>query len=325
MDTINIRRDKTGKLSLSENALLPQAFVATMGVFDGFHRGHQHLIDNVKNEAAVRALPSMAITFFEPPVAVLRPDIEYQLLSDIEEKKCLLERSGIDFLCILHFDKEMSQMDSRTFIQEIIAELLHVAVFVIGYDHRFGRPIEGEGIEEYRKYAASKGMELMHISEAVDVEGLPYSSTRVRSSLHNAQLDNANALLGHPYMIQGCVVRGDGIGRHFGYPTANLSFSSRYKMLPVDGVYAVEVDMDDKEIKKGMLYIGKRPTIAKGLDRVTEVNIFDYDGDLYGKHLRLWVKHFIRAEKSFSSSQDLVRQLALDKEATIAYFQEKEK
>jgi riboflavin kinase / FMN adenylyltransferase len=283
--------------------------VVTSGTFDGVHLGHQKILDCLKETAQKKGGESVIITFFPHPRMVLFNDSQnLKLLNTISEKIQLLEHFGIDHLVIIPFTREFSEIDSQTFIQDILIEKIGAKVLVIGYDHRFGKNREG-GFEYLKENAAEFGFEVVEIPRH-DVESIGISSTIIRNSILAGDVQQASLLLGSNYTLTGKVVKGKQLGRTLGYPTANIYVVEDYKLIPTDGVYAVYVTYNNK-IFKGVLNIGKRPTI-EGKDRTIEVNIFDFDKEIYGENLSISFEKKIRDEKKFDSLDALKAQITID-------------
>jgi riboflavin kinase / FMN adenylyltransferase len=283
--------------------------VVTSGTFDGVHLGHQKILDCLKETAQKKGGESVIITFFPHPRMVLFNDSQnLKLLNTISEKIHLLEHFGVDHLVIIPFTREFSEIDSQTFIQNILIEKIGAKVLVIGYDHRFGKNREG-GFEYLKENAAEFGFEVVEIPRH-DVESIGISSTIIRNAIIAGDVQQASQLLGSNYTLTGKVVKGKQLGRTLGYPTANIYVVEDYKLIPSDGVYAVYVTYND-QIFKGVLNIGKRPTI-EGKDRTIEVNIFDFDKEIYGENLSISFEKKIRDEKKFDSLDALKDQITID-------------
>ena len=294
--------------------------VATIGFFDGVHRGHQCLIRQVRDEALRRGMRSLLITFDRHPRSVFAPAAVPPLLTTAEEKMELLRATGVDEIYVLPFDKEMAALTAKEFMQQVLKEQLGVEVLVIGYDHRFGRPapatksqgtLPTEGFPEYQAYGREMGIEVVLAKE---LEGEHVSSSEIRRALAAGDVQRAAQLLGRPYTWTGRVVHGHEVGRQLGFPTANLvAVDSGQltvgKMLPANGAYAVV---------GGMLNIGTRPTIGNGSDVSVEVNLFDICDNLYGQTLTLSFIARLREERRFESEEDLIRQLQHDKQLALS-------
>lgn len=283
--------------------------VVTSGTFDGVHLGHQKILDCLKETSQKNGGQSVIITFFPHPRMVLFNDSQnLKLLNTISEKIQLLEHFGVDHLVIIPFTREFSEINSQSFIQNILIEKIGAKVLVIGYDHRFGK--NREGSFEYLKENADKfGFEVVEIPRH-DVESIGISSTIIRNSILAGDVQQASQLLGSNYTLTGKVVKGKQLGRTLGYPTANIYVVEDYKLIPADGVYAVYVTYSD-QIFKGVLNIGKRPTI-EGKDRTIEANIFDFDKEIYGENLSISFEKKIRDEKKFDSLDALKAQITID-------------
>ena len=301
--------------------------IATIGEFDGVHRGHQCLLSQVRHIADERGLRAMAITFGTSPRSVLGMT-DAPRLSTTEERTVLLRQMGMDGVELLDFTPQMAAMTAREFMQQVLKEQLHVAVLVIGYDHRFGRG-RSEGFDDYVRYGRELGIEVVR-GEACMEDGEPISSTRIRHLLAEGKVAGAALLLGHRYALQGKVVGGYREGRKMGFPTANICPLDANKLIPAVGVYAVWVNVVDNEnchsegnfqlsisnfqFRKGMLNIGYRPTLNNGKERSIEVHILDFEGDLYGKDVTVEFVCQLRKEQTFANTEELTEQLKRDKE-----------
>ena len=280
--------------------------VATIGFFDGVHRGHQCLVSQVCRLAHERCCPSLVITFDKHPRQVLQSDYIPQLLSTLTEKKALLNASGIDRLEVLPFTVELSRLTALQFMQQVLRDQLQVKTLVMGYDHRFG--CGGGEFADYVEWGRQTGIDVVLAHELEDVK---VSSSRIRRFLAEGDVRQANTLLGYQYTLQGVVVSGHQVGRHIGFPTANLKVQED-KLLPAQGVYAVRVTIEDEVTYGGMLCIGHRPTLNNGDELSVEANLFDFSGDLYGKKVKLMLVDRLRDEQPFPSVQALQQQLEQD-------------
>ena len=280
--------------------------VATIGFFDGVHRGHQCLVSQVCRLAHERCCPSLVITFDKHPRQVLQSDYIPQLLSTLTEKKALLNASGIDRLEVLPFTVELSRLTALQFMQQVLRDRLQVKTLVMGYDHRFG--CGGGEFADYVEWGRQTGIDVVLAHELGDVK---VSSSRIRRFLAEGDVRQANTLLGYQYALQGVVVSGHQVGRHIGFPTANLKVQED-KLLPAQGVYAVRVTIEDEATYDGMLCIGHRPTLNNGDELSVEANLFDFSGDLYGKKVKLMLVDRLRDEQPFPSVQALQQQLEQD-------------
>ncbi len=317
MDTIVFSHTDQGEFFCTSPQRLPSQMVATIGVFDGVHGGHRYLIDQLKVEARRLALPAAVITFDVPPVSVVRPDHPFEKLNSNAERAYLLANAGVDLLILLPFDLHLASLTAEEFFDQIITKSLHVHTLLMGYDHHFGRPPKnGASRPDYTEIGKMHRVHVVPQAPLFDEEeGLPYSSSRIRKLLRADKLSLANRLLGYNYTFIGEVVDGLRIGRTLGFPTANIRLDDPHKLIPPLGVYAVWIYLDTQRYG-GMLYIGNRPTIAEGLERTIEVNLFDFKGDLYNKSIRVELVAHTRGEARFESYEALARALQQDAEVT---------
>lgn len=288
--------------------------VVTSGTFDGVHMGHQKILGRLKEEAKRINGETVLITYWPHPRLVLKPwDNSLQLLSTFPEKANLLEEFGIDHLVKIPFTKEFAQMTPEDYIRIVLHERIQTKKIIIGYDHRFGKDRSG-GLDELHQYAKKYHYEVEEIPRQ-DIEEIGISSTKIRRALEVGDVSQANTFLGRNYSITGRVIHGDKIGRSLGFPTANTSVKENYKLIPSDGIYAVRVCLDYTKYD-GMLNIGNRPTIG-GDNKTIEVNIFDFDRDIYESEITIEFVDLIRKEIKFSSLDALKEQLKADKAAVI--------
>lgn len=291
--------------------------VVTIGTFDGVHLGHKVIINQLKKAAEELEGESVLLTFFPHPRMVVFPDDnELKLLNTIEERKDLLEKAGIDHLIIHPFSKAFSRLTALEFVRDILVNRLNVKKLVIGYDHHFGRNREGS-FEDLIEFGEVYGFSVEEIP-AQDIQQINVSSTKIRTSLLAGEIHAATKFLGYPYFINGTVVKGDKIGREIGFPTANIKPDETYKLIPKNGVYAVKVIVNGKGYE-GMLNIGIRPTL-KGTNETIEVNIFDFDEEIYGQKIQVKFYERIRDEQPFENLNELKNQLNIDKTKTIQIF-----
>lgn len=290
-------------------SVLPEPCVATIGFFDGVHRGHRFLIDQVRRVAAVRGMRSALITFPVHPRKVMNRDFQPELLTTRDEKLDLLAGAGVDYCMMLDFTPDVSRLTAREFMTGILKGRYNVHALVIGYDHRFGHN-RSEGFEDYCRYGEAVAMEVIR-AEACVVDSIRVSSSAIRNFLHEGKVEEANRCLGYDYFLDGTVVGGYQVGRKIGFPTANLQMDDPDKLIPVDGVYAVRVTFDGKT-HDGMLSIGNRPTIGNGPERSIEVNIFNFHSDIYDKFIRLSFVQYLRPQLKFDSIEELIGQIRQD-------------
>ncbi|MBB6130185.1 bifunctional riboflavin kinase/FAD synthetase [Mucilaginibacter lappiensis] len=289
--------------------------VVTIGTFDGVHIGHRKIISGIKEIADSIGGETVILTFFPHPRMILHPEDEsLKLITTISEKAELMEELGVDHLIITPFSRDFSNQTAESYIRDVLVNKIGTKKIVIGYDHRFGKDRQG-GLEDLQRLGPVYGFDVVEIPEQ-DINEVAISSTRIRNALLNGEIELANSFLGYPFFITGTVIRGDQIGRQLGYPTANIVVEEKYKLIPADGIFAVTVNVADKQYK-GMAYIGSRPTV-NGLTRNIEVNIFDFDQDIYNQVIRMEFLHYVRGDIKFASLDELKVQLAKDKEDVLA-------
>ncbi len=284
--------------------------VVTIGTFDGVHVGHRKIIARVKELAANTGGETVLLTFFPHPRMILHPEDEsIKLINTMPEKAELLEELGVEHLIITPFSRDFSNQSAEEYIRDVLVDHIGTKTIVIGYDHRFGKDRQG-GLQDLLRLGPVYGFEVVEIPEQ-DINDVAVSSTRIRSALLDDNIEEANSFLGYPFFVTGTVVRGDQIGRQIGYPTANIVVSERYKLIPSGGIFAVRVRIGN-EIHDGMGYIGTRPTI-NGLTRNIEVNIFDFDRDIYNQKISVEFMNYIRGDMKFDSLEELKVQIGKDK------------
>mgnify|MGYP001583683013 CR=1 FL=1 len=288
--------------------------IVTSGTFDGVHLGHQKILARLKEIAGKNSGETVVITFWPHPRFILRPDDNsLKLLNTFEEKAELLKEQGIQHLIRIPFTKEFSQLSSEEFITKILVQTIGTKKLVIGYDHRFGKNREGS-FEQLKLNGPAYGFDVEEIPRQ-DVDHVGVSSTKIRHALEQGDLETSQHLLGRPYSIGGRVVKGDKLGRLMGFPTANIEIDTHHKLIPMDAIYAVNVKYAHQEFG-GMLYIGNRPTV-NGTKRNIEVNIFNFDKDIYGEDLTVNFIKLIRNDMKFEDLEALKSQLQLDKESAL--------
>lgn len=292
--------------------------VATIGFFDGVHRGHQFLIHHLVETARQDGMQSMVTTFDEHPRKVLQSDYQPEMLSTLDSKLLLLSKTEVDETVVLHFDKVMASMSAREFMQQVLYDHLHVRKLFIGYDHRFGHN-RAETFDDYVRYGKELGIEVVK-NQAFSLNGINVSSSVIRSFLKEGEVDMANQCLGYPYTIVGKVVNGYHEGRKIGFPTANLDLSHFGQMIPAPGVYAVKVRLENTVVwKRGMMNVGTRPTFD-GKQLTLETHIFNFDGDIYGQLLLVSFVQRIRGEQKFEGPEELAEQLKEDELTVLGVF-----
>lgn len=293
--------------------------VVTIGSFDGVHCGHQKILEKVKLLAKRIKGESVVITFHPHPRLVIYPkDKSLKLLTTIEEKVQLFKQYGIDKVVVVPFTIEFSQQSADEYIQKFLVEKFHPSYIVIGYDHRFGLNRQGN-IDYLRWHGKQNGFEVVEI-EKQEIEDIAVSSTKIRNALDRGDVAAAQKLLGHYFTLTGTVVKGQQIGSNIGFPTANLEIVQQHKLIPPNGIYAAYV-VHEKQRYQGMLYIGHRPTLKSFTNRTIEVNIFDFDKDIYGDKLKLELVSFIREDQKFENLDSLREQLEKDRQSALAVLQ----
>lgn len=298
--------------SLNDFTPLSKAVVTT-GTFDGVHIGHRKILQQLNTVAQESGGESVLLTFYPHPRKVLQPDMELKMLNSQTEKIALLKDTGLQHLIIHPFTREFSRTRSLDFVKNILVEKLGAKKLVIGYDHHFGKNREGS-FEHLKEYGPVYGFDVEEIP-ALDMEETTVSSTKIRRALEEGDLDTARAFLGYPYPVSGTVVKGEQIGQKLGYPTANIVLEDNEKIIPANGVYAVEVRFPSEGTKVcgGMCNIGIRPTFG-GKFQTIEVHIFDFSESIYGNLLELRFVKRLRSEKKFDQREQLIEQLTQDEE-----------
>lgn len=302
---------------LSEFKKLDNA-VATIGTFDGVHYGHQKIIKRLCELAKSTGGESVILTFFPHPRMIIDPENQdLKLINTIEEKIKILSELGVDHLIITPFTRDFSNLSPADYIKNILVDTIGIKQLIVGYDHRFGKDRKG-GLQELEMLSKQFDYKIEEIAEQ-DVDDVGVSSTKIRKALLNGEVALAANYLGYNFSIHGRVIKGDKIGRTIGFPTANIFLEETYKLIPSDGIYAVTIDMGN-ESYKGMAYIGQRPTI-NGMTRNIEVNIFDFNKEIYGQYITMTFLEFLRHDVKFTGLETLKIQLHQDKLDTLAYFE----
>ena len=292
--------------------------VVTIGTFDGVHFGHQQIIERLVNTAKASNLESAILTFFPHPRMVLQKDSDIKLINTIEERKEILENFGIDHLIIHPFTQQFSRLTAEEFVRDILVHKLRAKKIIIGYDHRFGRN-RTANIDTLREFGEKYEFEVEEISEQ-DIEEVAVSSTKIRKALQEGKVEKANRFLSYPFSLSGRIVRGKGLGKEFGYPTANLEVKEGYKLIPKTGVYVVRSRIDGK-IFFGMMSIGTNPTVG-GTEETLETYFFDFEQNLYGKDLKIEMLIRIRDEEKFDSIDNLKLAMKQDEAFTVQYIRD---
>jgi riboflavin kinase/FMN adenylyltransferase len=302
------------RIDLTGKSIVGGSFVGTIGFFDGVHLGHRYLLNQVKEEAKRLNLPSAVVTFPVHPRKVLQKDYQPALLCRYEEKIEQLQTTGIDYCITLPFTTDIAEMTAQEFMQQVLKQDIGINTLIVGYDHRFGHNRE-DGFQEYVKYGNELGMNVIEARE-LQIDGENVSSTKIRRLLKNGEIEKANSLLTYNYTLSGKIVEGYRVGRTIGFPTANIKSWERYKVIPKLGVYAVLVHIRDI-IYEGMLYIGTRPTLYDDPEISVEVNIFNFNADLYDQSLTVEFIDFIREDKKFDRMEELIDQIHNDKSLVL--------
>jgi riboflavin kinase / FMN adenylyltransferase len=285
--------------------------VITTGSFDGVHTGHVQIIEQLIKEAEKINGTPVLITFYPHPKQVVQmKEKALYILNTPEEKYELLQIKGIENIVVVPFDKDFSQLSAQEYISNFLVEKFHPAIIVVGYDHRFGNNREGN-FDLLKSKEAEYNFEVKEIPEHV-LTDITISSTKIRAAMLEGDIEKAASYLGYHYYFSGTVIQGNKLGRTIGYPTANLQIQDEHKLVPANGVYAVDAQLGSRNFK-GMMNIGIRPTVD-GTKRVIEVNVFNFDEDIYGQTLKVTLKKNLRLEVKFAGLEELKAQLAKDKE-----------
>ncbi|NDV47773.1 bifunctional riboflavin kinase/FAD synthetase [Paludibacter sp. 221] len=295
-------------------------YTATIGFFDGVHRGHRFIIEELKATAKHKGEQSLVITFGNHPRKVLHTSFHPQLLTTLSEKTELLESTGADACTVLDFTPELASMSAYAFMKNILRDKYNVKTLLIGYDHRFGYNRE-ETFADYVKHGKELGIELIQADCFNPNETEHISSSEIRKALQRGDVKQANRLLGYNYRLSGEVVGGFKVGRKIGFPTANLKPENPEKLIPPIGVYAVQVVFENRTYA-GMLNIGNRPTLNNGEDISIEVHIIDFEKDIYNRTIELRFVEKIRDEEKFGSIDELIERLKKDKEKVLEIMHE---
>lgn len=319
---------------LSEFKKLSNA-VVTIGTFDGVHYGHQKIIKRLCELAKSSGGESVILTFFPHPRMIIDPENQdLKLINTIKEKAEILAKLGVDHLIITPFTRDFSNLSAAAYIKDILVDQIGTKQIIVGYDHRFGKDRKG-GMDDLIALSKVYDYAIEEIPEQ-DINDVAVSSTKIRTALLDGDVSLAAEYLGYHFSISGPVIKGDKIGRTIGFPTANIFVEETYKLIPSDGIYAVTIEMDEEfgeeslELGdktpnsqpityKGMAYIGQRPTI-NGMTRNIEVNIFDFNREIYGQNIKMNFLKFLRHDVKFTGLEALTVQLQQDKADTLAFF-----
>ena len=307
------------KIDGVKNFSIDSPSILTLGTFDGVHRGHQKILKKLNAEAKNDNLKSVVLTFFPHPRTFLNPGFPLKLINTIEERTKLFEKSKIDILITQPFDKNFSELSPEQFVKNILVNKLKIKKILIGYDHRFGKN-RTAGIEDLKIFGIKYGFKVIEIS-AEEKNNVSISSTKIRNSLIEGDVKTSKSYLGYDFSLKGEVVKGNAIGRTLGFPTANLNINHHYKLIPKKGVYLIRTILKEKKVY-GMMNIGVKPTLKSDYTSI-EVNLFEWDADLYGKVIEVFILEYIREEKKFDSLIKLGNQIMLDKKTCVKLIKEK--
>lgn len=289
---------------------IPNA-VLTIGTFDGVHVGHQKIIRRLNAEAAKNHGESVLFTFFPHPRMVISPDNHgLKLIQTQQEKIQNLERLGLKHLIIFPFTKEFSNLSADTFVREYLVNKLKVKTIVVGYDHQFGKNREGT-LEQLKKLSLELPFDVIEIP-AHEIDEVNVSSTKIRHAIETGDIETANLYLDEPFELSGKIAHGQALGRTIGFPTANIEVEDPLKIIPANGVYAVEAKLADGRKFAGMMNIGTRPTVTSEKQVKLEVSLFDFSEDIYDQRITVYLLQRIRDEKRFDSVETLKSQLQQD-------------
>ncbi|WP_281231477.1 bifunctional riboflavin kinase/FAD synthetase [Flavobacterium gelatinilyticum] len=289
--------------------------ILTLGTFDGVHIGHKKILERITQNTENGKYESLVLTFFPHPRMVLQEKSEIKLLNTISEKTKLLEATRIENLIIHPFDENFSRLTAEEFVHSILVDQFQIHKIIIGHDHRFGRN-RTANIDHLIAFGTEYGFEVEQIT-AQEIQDVSVSSTKIRNALNEGNMTLANDYLGYEYFLTGEVVKGKQLGRTIGFPTANIQINEEYKLIPKTGVYVVRALIDNQEVF-GMMNIGFNPTV-NGQKQTIEVNLFDFDTDIYGKKIEVSLLQYLRDEQKFGSVDLLKTQLNQDKQNALAF------
>ena len=293
------------------------AKVTTIGTFDGVHIGHQKIINKVVKLAKKLGFTPIVLTLFPHPRMVLQKDNSIKLLNTIDERIDILKSYGIAEVIVKEFTHEFANLSAEEYVKDILIDELNTKYIVVGYDHHFGKN-RSANIEDLKKYAKTYNFEIKEIS-AQDIKDVTVSYTKIRNELNDGNVSLSNSYLGYNYFITGLVVKGKGLGRKLDFPTANIQIKESYKLIPKDGVYVVQCQLNSRVVF-GMMNIGTNPTINdKG--RSIEVHFFEYNEDLYNHKLKIEFLKRLRNEQKFKNLEALKSQLREDRKSALEYIE----
>ena len=306
--------DENSNIEKSKNT------VVTIGTFDGIHRGHRKILDELLRISKEENSRNFVITFEPHPRTVVAQKFDIRLLTTLEEKKEIFENCGIENLMVINFTKEFSKLTSEEFIRKFICDKIGARHVVIGYDHKFGRNRDGNE-STLRSLGEKFGFDVTQVPP-IKENDVVISSTLIRNLLLNGKVEEANSYLGRNYLLSGKVVHGAGRGISLGFPTANLQPNSKRKLIPANGVYAVSVKLENK-VYFGVMNIGFRPTFNQTPHAITEVHVLDFNKDIYGENITIGFVKRLRDEKKFGGKEELIKQIKDDIQKTKEIFKER--
>ncbi|MBC8294206.1 MAG: bifunctional riboflavin kinase/FAD synthetase [Pelagibacterales bacterium] len=307
------------KINGIDNFSINSESIITLGTFDGVHKGHQKILKKLIKEAKKLNLESIVLTFFPHPRTVLNPNFPLKLINTINERTRLFEKSGIDTLITHPFDKNFSELTPEKFVKDILVNKLNIKKILIGYDHRFGKN-RTAGIKDLKTLGLKYNFRVIEIS-VQEQNNVSISSTKIRNSIIQGNIKKAKSYLGYDFSLKGKVVKGNEIGRTIGFPTANLEIEENYKLIPKNGVYLIYTILE-KQVFFGMMNIGVKPTLKIEKESI-EVNLFDWEKDIYGEFIEVFILDYIRDETKFDSLTDLTDQIKIDKKTCLKLIEEK--
>ena len=299
-----------------ENFPASEGSIVTIGTFDGVHLGHQQILKQLIDTSQQSKLKSVLLTFFPHPRMVLQPDISMHLIQTIEEREKALRKTGLDYLVIHPFSEKFSRLSADDYVKQVLVDKLNVRKVVVGYDHRFGRN-RTASLEDMYNYADIYDFEVIEI-DAKKIKSTAVSSTKIRKAIDQGDIALANSYLGDPFKLEGGVVHGDKRGRELPYPTANIELQNKHKIIPKQGVYLIQSDIDN-QVVYGMMNIGTKPTFDTTNPSI-EVHFFDWNGDLYDQTLQVKLLKWIREEQKFDSVEELQAQIHADERYCRSYI-----
>ena len=297
-----------------KNALSSHPCILTLGTFDGIHKGHRTIISKLISESKKHELKSIILTFFPHPRNIVSSK-KIKSISTIDEKIQIFSELDLDELIIQNFNKSFSEMGAEEFIK-LLVNNLNLKKIIVGYNHRFGKNRSAD-INVLRDFSVKYDFEVVEI-KAFEVEKIKISSTKIRNAISDGNIDVCNNYLGYNFNINGIVVKGKSIGKSIGFPTANINIAEEYKIIPKNGVYLVRCFFEKNKFY-GMMNIGFNPTFGSN-EKTIEVNIFDFNRDLYDKNIRIEFLKFIRDEIKFDNAEELQNQLIDDRENCIKHI-----